>query len=214
MKMGRQIGYRLLCLLIGYACGCILTGDIVAKKYTGKSAAHVGETGNPGMANIMAALGFKAGITVLAGDLAKTAAACLLSLGLAGSAIGRIAALYAGLGAAIGHNFPFWRKWKGGKGVAVTCMALPLFSIPWGLLSDIAGALAVVFTGYLSIGGIVIPAVFTLLAFPLFGIEAGLLGLVYTVMMVQRHYSALRQIPSGQAKKTDLIGLIRKKISK
>lgn len=214
MKTGKQIGLRVLCLLIGYFLGCILTADIVAKKHTGKSAAHVGETGNPGMANIMEALGFKAGIIVLAGDLLKTTAACLLSLGLAGGAIGRIAALYAGLGAALGHNFPFWRKWKGGKGVTVTCMALPLFSIPWGLLSDIIGALAVIFTGYLSIGGVVIPAVFTLIAFPLFGAEAGLLGLIYTVMMVQRHYSKLKQIPTGECTKYDIIGLIRKKLGK
>ena len=214
MKMGRQIGYRLLCLLIGYAFGGILTGDIVAKKYTGKSAAHVGETGNPGMANVMAALGFKAGITVLAGDLVKTTAACLLSLGLFGGTIGRMAALYAGLGAAIGHNFPFWRKWKGGKGVAVTCMALPLFSIPWGILADIAGMLTVFAAGYLCVGGVVIPAVFTLIAFPLFGIEAGILGLLYTIMMFQRHYSKLRLIPSGQCDRIDLAGLIRKKLRK
>lgn len=212
MRTGKQIGYRLLCLLIGYFLGCILTADIVAKKHTGKSAAHVGESGNPGMANIMEALGFKAGIIVLAGDLIKTAAACLLSLGLAGSTIGRIAALYAGFGAALGHNFPFWRKFKGGKGVTVTCMALPLFSIPWGLLSDIAGALVVIATGYLSIGGVVIPAVFTLIAFGLFGAEAGVLGLLYSLMMLQRHYSKLREIPTGQCRKYDIIGLIRAKL--
>ena len=214
MKTGKQIGLRLLCLLIGYLFGCILTADIVARKHTGKSAAHVGESGNPGMANIMEALGFKAGIIVLAGDLLKTTAACLLSLGLAGSAIGRIAALYAGFGAAIGHNFPFWRKWKGGKGVTVTCMALPLFSIPWGIFSDLVGALVVILTGYLSIGGVVIPAVFSLIAFPLFGVEAGILGLLYTVMMVQRHYSKLKEIPTGQCKKYDIIGLIRGKLKK
>lgn len=212
MRTGKGICIRAVCLLIGYLLGCILTADIVAKKHTGKSASHLGETGNPGMANVMAALGFKAGITVLAGDLAKTAAACLLCMGLFGSMIGRIAALYAGLGAAIGHNFPFWRKWKGGKGVAVTCMAFPLFSIPWGILSDIAGMLAVIGTGYLCVGGVVIPAVFTLIAFPLFGAEAGILGLIYTGMMVQRHYSKLRLIPSGQCDKIDLIGLIRRKL--
>ena len=60
---------KLISLGIGYLFGCILTAEIVAHKITGGSASKLGDTGNPGMANIMASLGFVPGIITLAGDL-------------------------------------------------------------------------------------------------------------------------------------------------
>ena len=65
---------RLLCLLLGYLCGCFLTAELVARARTGKSAAALG-TGNPGMANLAHELGKGWGAVVLAGDIAKTALA-------------------------------------------------------------------------------------------------------------------------------------------
>ena len=67
--------HRLLCLLLGYLCGCFLTAELVARARTGKSAAALG-TGNPGMANLAHKLGKGWGAVVLAGDIAKTALAC------------------------------------------------------------------------------------------------------------------------------------------
>ena len=99
--MNTNITVRLISLLIGYCFGCILTGEIVAYKYTGGSASKVGDTGNPGMANIMAALGFKPGITVLIGDLLK----CLIAMLIAWKLYGMTGILYAGLGSTIGHDF-------------------------------------------------------------------------------------------------------------
>ena len=59
----------IISLLIGYCFGMFLTADLVALKYTGHNASKIGTTGNPGMANIMANLGMKAGLIVLVGDL-------------------------------------------------------------------------------------------------------------------------------------------------
>ena len=87
---------RLLCLLLGYAFGNILTAEIVCRVKAGVSASAIG-TGNPGMANVMANLGFAPGIVVLGGDLLKTIAACLIA-GVIGKNIGSIAVFYAGAG--------------------------------------------------------------------------------------------------------------------
>ena len=69
--------YRTGCILTGYLCGCFLTAEAVSRHAAGKSASRLG-TGNPGMANIMAQLGFKWGLLVLAGDLLKTLFPCML----------------------------------------------------------------------------------------------------------------------------------------
>ena len=109
---------KLLCCLIGYFLGCFLTAEIVAKKYTGKGASEIAE-GNPGMANIMINLGFVPGILTLIGDVSKCLIAMFLARYLFPEADKNIM-FYAGFGATIGHCFPFWRKFKGGKVVATT----------------------------------------------------------------------------------------------
>ena len=85
---------RFISILIGYAFGCFLTAEAAAAKFAGKKASQLGETGNPGMANIMASLGFLPGIITLAGDLGKVIAAGLISHALFPEA-GWIVVLYA-----------------------------------------------------------------------------------------------------------------------
>ena len=192
------MGEKTLCLLIGYLFGCILTAELIVKHKTGKSVSEFG-TGNPGMANVMRIFGFKTGAAVLAGDLIKTVAAvlicCLLfgrsSVLPSGKPLGQPAVLWAGLGATLGHNWPVWRRLKGGKGVAVTCMTIFLFSPLWGLVSDVAGMLVVFRTGYLPLGAVVITTLFTVFAGIFYGMEAFIPALVLALIMLSRHYPGL-----------------------
>ena len=192
------MGEKALCLLIGYLFGCILTAELIVKHKTGKSVSEFG-TGNPGMANVMRIFGFKTGAAVLAGDLIKTVAAvlicCLLfgrsSVLPSGKPLGQHAVLWAGLGATLGHNWPVWRRLKGGKGVAVTCMTIFLFSPLWGLVSDAAGMLVVFRTGYLPLGAVVITTLFTVFAGIFYGMEAFIPALVLALIMLSRHYPGL-----------------------
>ncbi len=71
-------------------------------------------SGNPGAANVMGQLGKKWGLSVLVLDVAKGAAACALARWMSGGA----AASAAGSAAVIGHCFPLWNGFRGGKGVA------------------------------------------------------------------------------------------------
>ena len=188
---------RLICLAAGYVCGCLLTAEAVARLKTGRGARTLG-SGNPGMANIAGALGKGAGALVLAGDLLKTALACALCRLLLAPDLGRLAVLYAGLGAALGHNFPFWSGFHGGKGVTVTCAALVLAFPLWGTVSCILGLAVVLSTGYLPVGALVIPAAAVLPAFWLGGAEAGMLVLTLTLMMLSRHIHGLTRVARGQ----------------
>lgn len=147
---------RGLCLLAGYLFGGFLTAEVVARCTAGVSARDIG-TGNPGMANIATHLGKKAGLLVLSGDVIKTAAACWFCHQLAPE-LGLTALLYGGLGAVLGHNWPIWYKGRGGKGVAVTCAWLMLYLPVTGVLCCLAGGVAVLLTGYLPVGAVLIAA--------------------------------------------------------
>jgi len=197
---------RFFSLLIGYAFGCLLTGEAVARKLTGGSASGIGTTGNPGMANIMANLGLLPGLAVLAGDLAKCGAACAV----AGMLYGSTGVLYAGLGCTLGHDFPFWRRFSGGKGVATSSLAFFIYLPLQGLLANIAGMLIVFATGYLCIGAVAIPAAFAVMCFASGHREAAWVSMFYTCLSIMRNLRSLRGIRSGETAKNDVPGAIAK----
>ena len=197
--------YERLCSLgIGYCCGCFLTAEAVAWKFAGKKAEDLGETGNPGMANIMAALGFVPGMLTLLGDLGKCMLAGLLSYTLFRES-GWIIVLYSGLGCTLGHDFPFWRKFRGGKGVATTSMAIVLFSFWPGLAANIAGMLTVFAVKYLCLGGPVIPLVFLVIMAVERKREAAVLAAVLTLLSFIAHRKAINGIRQEKTRKIDLL---------
>ena len=187
---------RALCLLAGYLFGCFLTAEIVSRCTAGTSAREIG-TGNPGMANILTHLGKKAGFLVLAGDVLKTAFVCWFSYKIAPE-LGSTALLYGGFGAVLGHNWPFWNQWRGGKGVAVTCAWLILYLPITGVLCCLAGGVAVLLTGYLPLGAVLIAALAVPAAWLQYGREAGIVLLVNAVIMVTRHWPGLQRIRRGE----------------
>lgn len=204
---------RILSLVIGYLCGCFLTAELIARKIAGKPAARLGDTGNPGMANIMAALGFKPGITVLLGDVVKCLVAMTVSYLLFHKS-GWIVTMYAGLGCTVGHDFPFWRGFRGGKGVATSSAVFIIYSFWWGLLANVAGMLVTFATKYLCIAGPVIPLFFMLFMFLKGDLEAGLLSLLLSGLALLCHLPSVLGIRSGKTKQTDVLGALAKKFRK
>lgn len=204
---------RIISLLIGYGCGCFLTAELVARHYAGKPAAELGETGNPGMANIMASLGFKPGILTLLGDIGKCVAAMALSW-LFFHKTGWIVTLYAGLGCTLGHDFPFWRGFRGGKGVATSSAVIVVYSFLWGLLANIAGMLVTFATKYLCIAGPVIPLFFMVFMFAKGNTEAGILSAILSALALLCHGPSVAGIFKGTTSKTDVLGAIAKKLKK
>ena len=204
---------RLLSCLIGYAFGCFLTAELVARHYAGKPAAEIGETGNPGMANIMASLGFKPGILTLLGDLLKVVLAMGLCWLLFHEA-GWIVLLYTGVGCTLGHDFPVWRGFRGGKGVATISLAIVVYAWFWGLLANIAGMLVTFATKYLCIAGPVIPLTFAVFMLCRGDTEAAILSGVLTVLSVCSHLPSILGIRSKTTSQTDVLGAIFKKKKK
>ncbi len=204
---------RILSILIGYCFGCILTAEIVARKFAGKPASQIGETGNPGMANIMINLGFVPGIITLLGDIVKCLLAMTISF-LLFKSTGWIVVMYAGLGCTLGHDFPFWRKFKGGKGVATTSAVFIIYSFLMGLFANIAGMLVAFLTKYLNIAAPVIPLFFMVFMFLKGEVEAGILSIVFSLLALWCNLPTVIGIFNGTTSKVDVLGAIAKKFKK
>lgn len=197
--MGR-LAACLSCIVIGYLCGCFLTAELVSRIYTGKGASELG-TGNPGMANVGGQLGKKAGILVLSGDILKTVLALVAAWIITSGVLGREAFLWSGFCVILGHNFPFWKRFRGGKGVTVTCTWLIILMPVWGTLSCVAGGIITLLTGYLPLGAVLIPLFAIPAAFLTEGVTAGLFVTAAFLIMISRHYHGLVRIAKGTEKR-------------
>ena len=126
-------------LAAGYLIGTLPSADVVARLATrGAADLRAAGSGNPGAVNAMAVLGRGWGSAILAADTGKGVAACVAGRWLAGGP----GAHLAGTAAVVGHCFPVWNGFRGGKGVAVSlgqCLAtfpayLPVdLAVAWGV---------------------------------------------------------------------------------
>lgn len=155
---------RILCLIMGYVCGLLQTSYL----YGRLNHIDIREygSGNAGTTNALRTLGMKAGIVTFAGDFFKPMAAGLIAwLIFRSNETVRLLQLYAGVGAVLGHIFPCYLGFRGGKGVATIAGMSVLFSILNGFWYVIA-ALAVVFvavvavTRYVSLGSMIIITIY------------------------------------------------------
>ncbi len=154
---------RVICLVIGYVCGLLQTGYIYGKLH-GIDIRQYG-SGNSGTTNALRVLGKKAGLVVFIGDAFKALIPCLLvrmfclsRAELVGEAY--LLVLYLGFGVILGHNFPFYMHFKGGKGIAATAGVLASLDWRLTLICLVLFMGAVLTTRYVSLGSILVAVVF------------------------------------------------------
>ena len=147
---------NIICLVVGYFCGCISTGYFVGRFY------HVDireqGSGNAGTTNVLRTFGAIPALITCLGDLAKAIVPLLIirfALGAEGDWY--LLCLYCGLGVVLGHNYPFYLGFKGGKGIAVTAAVVlstahPIM-IPVGLVVFVS---TVALTRYVSVGSLLV----------------------------------------------------------
>ncbi|MDO4613995.1 MAG: glycerol-3-phosphate 1-O-acyltransferase PlsY [Lachnospiraceae bacterium] len=208
--------FRLFALLIGYCFGLFQTSYFIGRS-KGIDIRTKG-SGNAGMTNTLRVFGGKAAVLVLFCDALK----CILSVVIARILFCRVdpgltamVSSYAAFGAVLGHVFPFYMHFKGGKGVACTCGAGMIFCVPSFLISVVL-FLGIVFgTGYVSLGSLAATLTFliTYLIFDhrqMFGIQdthfvetaivtAGIVALIWF-----KHRANIKRLLSGTENKTHL----------
>lgn len=148
---------RIVCLLIGYVFGLFQTAYILGR-LNGIDIREHG-SGNSGTTNMLRTKGLKAGLTTLLCDMLKCVLAVVFVSFLFGSSypdILPVLKLYAAAGVILGHDFPFYLGFKGGKGIAATAG----FILAMGPLYVLVGL--IVFFGvfltthYVSLGSLLI----------------------------------------------------------
>ncbi len=204
---------RLICLAIGYVLGLIQTGYFYGKAHHIDIREH--GSGNAGTTNTLRTLGWKAGAVTFLGDLCKAMLAIWIAWLLFHEKYPqyvKVLQMYGGLGAVLGHNFPFYMKFKGGKGIA--CTAGFILACYWQIapLCLFLFILAVALTRYVSLGSILVVLTFLvqLIVFGQLGIialpaesrsEAYVLGAVFTLLALWKHRANIKRLLAGEENK-------------
>ena len=145
----------LICIVVGYFLGCISSGYFVGKLY------HVDirtqGSGNAGTTNVLRTLGKLPALITFVGDLAKAIVPIVVIRILFDGELAYLLCLYCGLGVVLGHNFPFYLHFKGGKGIAVTSAFVLSAANP--IRTPIGLAIFAVIVGitrYVSLGSLIV----------------------------------------------------------
>ena len=207
---------RLICIVIGYVFGLFQTAFIYGKMHGIDIREH--GSGNAGTTNTLRVLGTKAGLIVLLGDIVK----CILAIVISGAIFDAshpdeiyLLKLYAAAGAILGHNFPFYLKFKGGKGIAATAGLILAFHpafIPMGVILFFG---AFFITHYVSLGSLLVYAglmIEMVVAgqMGLFGSSQAILNEMYiitallTILAYYKHRENIGRLLRGEERKTYL----------
>jgi glycerol-3-phosphate acyltransferase PlsY len=194
-------------LAAGYLLGSLNTAVIVGKVYGKDIRAHGSRSA--GLTNTLRVLGKSAALVVLAGDILKGVVACLVGLSLgailpSGTALDGASLLAAGAGAVIGHNWPVYFGFKGGKG-ALTAVSV-LFMADWVMALMGLGLFAtiVALTRYVSLGTICATLFVVVLSFvPAFGstLYFHLFAVAMASIVVVKHRANIRRLLAGTENK-------------
>lgn len=205
---------RLICVAIGYLFGLFQTGYIYGMINHVDIRKH--GSGNAGTTNALRTLGWKAGAITFIGDCLKCVLAVVLARFIfADSSHVELLAIYAGLGAVLGHNFPFYLNFKGGKGIASTAGLILAVNPVMFLIVAIVFITIVWFTQYVSLGSIVIMVLFVIQVVIYgqmggFGLTGGELyefyatAIVLAALAIWRHRANIKRLATGTENKTDL----------
>ena len=188
-------------LVVPYFLGSINFGIIISKLFHGEDIREYG-SGNAGMTNMLGTYGKRDAAITLIGDALKAVVAVILGRILFGISGGYV----AGLTCILGHAFPCYYKFKGGKGVVVTAATIAV--IDWRIFLVLLGIfiLVVAFSKYISLG-----SVCGMLVFPLLvqvwdrGLSINvLLSCLISALVIFLHRGNIKRIYNGTESKLSL----------
>jgi len=185
-------------LLLGYLVGSIQPGLLVGRIYRGVDVREYG-SGKTGFTNTLRTLGLIPALIVVFGDIAKGVVPVLVGSLVAESAL---AAALGGVGAVVGHTWPVFAGFRGGRGVATSFGAfLAMAPVP-ALAAILAGVAILAATRYVSLMSMIgvalgLAAMIAFVATDRLAAEYLIFGVVVTLSVEFNHLGNLRRLLRG-----------------
>jgi acyl phosphate:glycerol-3-phosphate acyltransferase len=194
-------------LVVGYLLGSLNTSVIVGMIY-GKDIRNYGSK-SAGLTNTLRVLGKTAALFVLAGDVLKGIVACLIGLRIgvyvqSGQAVDCISLLAAGAGAVLGHNWPVYFGFKGGKGALTAAAVMFMFNWLMALISLGVFVAVIAVSRYVSLGTISAAVFFVAISFiPFFGntLYFNVFATLMALVIIFKHKANIERLLSGTENK-------------
>lgn len=195
---------RLICLIIGYILGLFQTAFIFGKVFKHMDIRNEG-SGNSGTTNAFRVMGKKAGIAVFIGDFLKVVIAFFAARLLFGEIH---FSMYAALGCVLGHTFPFYMGFKGGKGIACSLGLMLCISPTLAVVTYLIGFCVFKAKSYVSLASLVMIIVYpVLMALCLFGGimdfngEAVIIMFIIAALAFYKHRENISRLINGKENK-------------
>ena len=196
--MSLELSIIILCM-IGYLLGSLSGGIITSKLANGPDLHTVGSK-STGASNVQRTMGWKYGIITFFFDALKGLLTCFIAQMLTGS---HMAVLLAGLCCVVGHNWPVFFRFQGGKGVATTGGVM-LYCYPVPALVCIAITVAVIaLFRYISVGSMLLVIIYFALSFSFSGGNTCIIvwAAILMIMCIARHHANISRLISGTENK-------------
>lgn len=200
----REVLLSLLIAVLAYLLGSFSTG-ITISRAQGVDIRTKGSK-NTGASNVLRVLGLKSGVFTFVGDVLKAVLACVIgALLLPGATFGvnGWGMMLAGLFAILGHNWPVFYGFKGGKGVACSGAVVFLLSPLWGTIAIAICLVVIAVTRFISLGSMTLLFTYMVLMCAAHWGEwvVCLFTVVLFALCVWRHRTNIQRLISGTENK-------------
>lgn len=220
MEVGLTLGVMcalsvLLCMAVGYFLGSINTSIIISRLFFGEDVRNYG-SGNAGMTNVLRTYGKKSAALTLLGDVLKTVIAILIGRFIGfpvmfGSVIGEsvygvsFAGYITALFCVIGHTFPAYYKFKGGKGVLCAAAAIAMLSPLTFVWLFIMFVIIVVGTKFVSLGSVIAVMTYPILLDRVEGTSiCTVIAFMMAALVVYNHRANIKRLLEGKENKISI----------
>lgn len=189
----------IIAIVLAYLLGSISFGVVVSKLFGLADPRSFG-SGNPGATNVLRTGNKLAAILVLIGDAAKGFVAVYLARVLAADyGLDQLAIALVAVAVFVGHLYPVWHKFQGGKGVATAAGVLLALNAWFGLATLLTWLIIAFFFRYSSLAALISALFAPMYYFFLFGMNlTGLAVLVISLLLIWRHSANIGRLLAGK----------------
>lgn len=198
MGFDRALPYLATTFVIGYLAGSIPWGVIIARIFHLGDLRKIG-SGNIGATNVLRTGSKLLALLTLLLDLAKGTAAVAI-----GAAWGPAAALAAAGAVVLGHMFPIWLGFRGGKGVATALGVLLMLAWPVALAAAALWLLVALVFHYSSLAALVAAAASAAMAMLVLDERSALVVVAIALLVILRHHANIRRLIAGRESRISL----------